>query len=96
MIGIIELRDYLQPQNPLELAKIGVLIPKGFGIRKLRVRNSDLKKGKSGSYRLLYFYKEPPQPVLYLLLLYLKSDQSNVTHETLMELLNEIPFEDKE
>ena len=39
----------------LQNSKLGVTIPGGSGIRKLRVQNSDLTKGKSGGYRLLYF-----------------------------------------
>lgn len=68
--------------------ELGVQI--SFEARKLRVRNSDLKKGKSGGYRLLYFVSEPPEPTIYLLLLYAKSDQENVTQRELQRLLEEI------
>lgn len=68
--------------------ELGILIT--FEARKLRVRNSDLKKGKSGGYRLLYFVSEEPEPTIYLLLLYAKSDKDNVTQQELQELLEEI------
>jgi mRNA-degrading endonuclease RelE of RelBE toxin-antitoxin system len=73
-------------QNP----KLGVAIPRGHGIRKLRVPNSDLVKGKSSGYRLLYYVEDQPEPLLYLLLLYFKSDQEDVTQKELKELLDEL------
>lgn len=73
-------------QNP----KLVVAIPGGSGIRKIRLQNSDLTKGKSGGYRLLYYVEEQPKANLYLLLLYSKSDQEDVTHQELQELLNEL------
>lgn len=33
--------------------EIGVVIPDDFNIRKLRVASTDMKRGKSGGYRLL-------------------------------------------
>jgi mRNA-degrading endonuclease RelE of RelBE toxin-antitoxin system len=72
---------------------LGVLIPNGFEVRKLRVANSDLAKGKSGGYRLLYQLTEPPEPRLNLLLLYAKSDQADVTKDELRQLLDELTGE---
>lgn len=34
--------------------QIGMIIPDDFAIRKLRVASSDMKRGKSGGFRLLY------------------------------------------
>jgi len=42
----------------LENPELGVLIPGGSDVRKLRVRNSDMKRGKSGGYRLLYHFDD--------------------------------------
>lgn len=39
---------------------LGVMIPGSGGVRKVRVRSSDLVRGKSGGFRLLYIY-EPDQ-----------------------------------
>ena len=37
---------------------LGDRIPKiGYEVFKLRVRNSDIQKGKSGGYRLIYYVK---------------------------------------
>lgn len=59
----------------------------------MRVANSDLTKGKSGGYRLLYKLAEQPEPTLYLLLLYAKSDQEDVTKDELRQLLAELADE---
>jgi mRNA-degrading endonuclease RelE of RelBE toxin-antitoxin system len=58
-------KRFRKVKNDVEIAtevllvnpEIGGLIPKGFGIRKLRVRNSDLKKGKSGGTAFIIFIK---------------------------------------
>ncbi len=72
---------------------LDVLIPNGFEIRKLRVANSDLAKGKSGGYRLLYQLTESPEPRLNLLLLYAKFDQADVTKDELRQLLDDLTEE---
>ena len=38
----------------LQTPRLGLVIPGSFGVRKLRVRNTDLAKGKRGGYCLLY------------------------------------------
>ena len=80
-------------QALLQTPRLGVVIPSGSGVRKLRVRNTDLPKGKSGGYRLLYTVEDQPTPTLYLLLLYAKSDQEDVTRYELRELLDELAGE---
>ena len=51
---------------------LGVSI-KGFGkLWKFRVINSDIKKGKSGGYRLIYFFNSNTK-ILFPLLVYEKS-----------------------
>jgi mRNA-degrading endonuclease RelE of RelBE toxin-antitoxin system len=71
--------------------KLGAAIPGAENVRKLRVSNSDLTKGKSGGYRLLYLFTEEPESALFLLLLYAKSDREDVTRQELLELLDKIP-----
>ncbi len=73
--------------------QLGVQIPDGSEVRKLRVANSDLAKGKSGGYRLLYKLTDQPEPMLYLLLLYAKSDQEDVTKDELRQLLDDLTQE---
>jgi len=74
----------------LQTPRLGVVITGGSGVRKLRVRNTDLGKGKSGGYHLLYYVEDQPVPTIYLLLLYAKSDQEDVTRRELKELLEEL------
>lgn len=54
---------------------------------------TDLPKGKSSGYRLLYIVEDQPTPTIYLLLLYAKSDQEDVTSHELRELLDELAGE---
>ena len=73
----------------LQTPRLGVVIPGGSGVRKLRVRNTDLGKGKRGGYRLLYYVEDQPVPTIYLLLLYAKSDREDVTRRNLKQLMDE-------
>ncbi len=77
----------------LQAPRLGVVIPGGSGVRKLRVRNTDLSKGKRGGYRLLYYVEDQPVPTIYLLLLYAKSDREDVTRRELKQLLDELADE---
>ena len=70
--------------------QVGNVIPGGGGVRKLEVLNTDLQKGKKGGYRLLYLVKNDPEPTIYLVLLYAKSEQADVTNYELRQLLNEL------
>lgn len=71
---------------------LGVVVPGASGIRKLRIRNSDLSRGKNGGYRLLYAVDDT-RSVVYLLLLYFKSDRADVTRSELQELLSDLSHE---
>jgi len=70
--------------------KSGAIIRGSSGLRKLRVRNSDIKRGKRAGYRLIYCVKDLPEPKIFILLLYSKSDKANATQEELKELLSEL------
>ena len=57
-------------------AFLGNQIPDiGFVVIKVRLKNSDSQKGKSGGYRLIYWIVSPE--VIVLLDIYSKSDQSD-------------------
>ena len=45
-------------------------------VMKVRVKNSDVQKGKSGGYRLIYW--QMSDDVIVLISIYSKSDQSNI------------------
>ncbi len=77
----------------LQSPNLGAVIPGSSGIRKLRIKNSDLSKGKSGGYRLLYWVENQPGPKIYLLLLYAKSDREDVTRQELQQLLDKLADE---
>lgn len=71
-------------------AQHGDLIPGGHGVRKIRQGNSDTGTGKRYGYRLLYFYQDQPNKIIYLLLIYAKSEKKDVTIKELQNLLNEL------
>jgi len=48
----------------------------GYSIFKVRVKNSDIQKGKSGGYRLIYYLKTVEHIVL--ITIYSKSDQGDI------------------
>lgn len=58
-----------------------------FVVQKVRVRNRDIKKGKSAGYRLIYQIESPVQ--LLLLLLYAKSDRADVSASEIRNILAE-------
>jgi len=77
----------------LKSPKLGTVIPEGKGVRKLRVRNTDISKGKSSGYRLIYFVEDWPEPTIFLLLLYYKSDKDDITSSELKRLLQDLSDE---
>jgi mRNA-degrading endonuclease RelE of RelBE toxin-antitoxin system len=59
----------------------------GAKVFKVRVRNSDAKRGKSGGYRLIYWLQLPECVVL--LDIYSKSDRDDVEIETIKSIISE-------
>ena len=59
----------------------------GYPIFKLRVKNSDIKKGKSGGYRLIYYLKTLTGIVL--LTIYTKSEQSDIEADEIGDIITE-------
>ena len=58
-----------------------------YEVFKLRVRNSDAQKGKSGGYRLLYYVKL--ETSIILLTIYTKSEQANLAPDEIRSLIAE-------
>lgn len=56
--------------------KRGEIIPKTGGVRKLRFAREG--QGKSGSYRVIYYYYDESNPVL-LVTVFGKNERSNIT-----------------
>jgi len=65
----------------------GDVVPGAKGVRKVRVENSDMNKGKVGSYRLLYYVVSQPTEIIYLLMLYAKNERGDVPAREIIGLL---------
>lgn len=59
----------------------------GYPTYKVRIKNSDARRGKSGGYRCLY-YVRPPDQIL-LVTIYSKSDEDDVPPQLLRRLITE-------
>lgn len=86
------IRSDIQPLI-LELQKGNILGDRltGFGldiyIYKVRVKNSNIKKGKSAGYRLIYLLES--EISILLLTIYSKSEQEDITLSEINSILNE-------
>ncbi|ACC83598.1 type II toxin-antitoxin system RelE family toxin [Nostoc punctiforme] len=58
-----------------------------YAIFKLRVRNSDAQKGKSGGYRLIYYVKTATGIIL--LTVYTKSEQVDIAAKDIQSIIAE-------
>jgi mRNA-degrading endonuclease RelE of RelBE toxin-antitoxin system len=70
---------------------VGVVIPNDYQIRKIRVPSSDMQRGKSGGFRLLYKLterQEADELIATLLYLYAKTDQADLS-TTFLEMLSQ-------
>ncbi|MEO9127383.1 MAG: type II toxin-antitoxin system RelE/ParE family toxin [Microcoleus sp.] len=59
----------------------------GYDVFKVRVRNSDIQKGKSGGYRLIYYVKT--ENGITLLTVYTKSVQADIPAEAITGIILE-------
>lgn len=75
---------------------VGTVIPNDYLVRKLRVASRDMQRGKSGGFRLLYRLsaESADNYTVYLLFLYAKSDQENVTMIELEALIRDLPTDE--
>ncbi len=70
---------------------MGDVIPDDFSIRKLRIASSDMQRGKSGGFRLLYKLITDEKTVYAVLLfIYAKTDQDDVPGTFLQTLSDEL------
>ena len=84
------IRSDIQPVvNQLKRGELlGEEIPGiGFEVFKVRVRNSDVQKGKSGGYRLIYYLKT--ETSIILLTIYTKSEQADVAADIVRGIIAE-------
>jgi len=67
---------------------IGDQVPRTrYTIFKVRIRNSDIQKGKRSGYRLIYHLKKPTNIIL--VTIYSKLDQADVSAEQIRRILKE-------
>ncbi len=59
----------------------------GYDVFKVRVRNNDIQKGKSGGYRLIYYVKT--ESGIILLTVYTKSAQADIPADEIMGIILE-------
>lgn len=74
--------------NQLEMGELpGDRIPNmDYTVFKVRVRNSDIQKGKSGGYRVIYYLKTEVQVIL--VTIYSKSERSDIAADEIRDILN--------
>ena len=59
----------------------------GYAIFKVRNRNSDASRGKSGGYRAIYYLKT--QTAIILVTIYSKTEQSDISAAKIRKILSE-------
>jgi mRNA-degrading endonuclease RelE of RelBE toxin-antitoxin system len=59
----------------------------GHTVYKVRVRNSDAKRGKSGGYRMIYYL--PTQESVLLVSIYSKTEQSDIDDAEVARIISE-------
>jgi mRNA-degrading endonuclease RelE of RelBE toxin-antitoxin system len=55
---------------------------------KVRVKNSDIKKGKSAGYRLIYYVQTPT--AIFLMSIYAKSEQVDISAEQILQIISQL------
>lgn len=58
-----------------------------YTVFKVRVKNSDIQKGKSGGYRVIYYVKSSTN--ILCILIYSKSEKDNVTATEIKKVIQE-------
>ena len=80
--------DYASLQYTLAFRpEVGKVIPKTGGIRKLRWPGKG--RGKRGGLRIIYYWRKSAHEI-WLLTLYAKNEEENLSHEVLQALRKEI------
>jgi mRNA-degrading endonuclease RelE of RelBE toxin-antitoxin system len=62
-------------------------------VYKVRLKNSDIKKGKSGGYRVIY--QQRNDICILLVTLYSKSDESNITAKEIQTIIDHFDQADR-
>jgi len=59
----------------------------GYTVYKVRLPNSDARRGKSGGYRVIYYIRTPTQIVL--LTIYSKSERSDTDLQNIQDIITD-------
>lgn len=71
---------------------VGDQVPRtGYTIFKVRVKNSDLNKGKRAGYRVIYYLKTPSKIIL--ITIYAKSDRSDISSDQIQRIVSDFDRE---
>ncbi len=60
----------------------------GYSVFKVRLRNSDVQRGKSGGYRVVYYLRSQDEVIL--LTLFSKSEQEDVSVDTIRRFIQDV------
>lgn len=60
----------------------------GYTVFKVRLKNSDLQKGKSSGYRVIYQLKD--NTCIFMIVIYCKSDQTDISANQIREIINKV------
>ena len=63
----------------------------GVVVYKVRIRNSDAQRGKSGGYRIIYYV--PADTTVVLITLYSKSEQADIAPQEILTIIAEAAME---
>ncbi|HAX87895.1 MAG TPA: addiction module antitoxin [Cyanobacteria bacterium UBA11370] len=58
----------------------------GYAVFKVRLKNSDIQKGKSSGYRVIYQLKD--KTCILMILIYAKSDQADIAANEIRDIIN--------
>ncbi len=61
-----------------------------LAVFKVRIQNSDIQKGKRSGYRCIYYLKTREK--IFLVTIYSKSDQSDISAKKIKEILQEMGY----
>jgi mRNA-degrading endonuclease RelE of RelBE toxin-antitoxin system len=66
----------------------GTQIPRtGYTVFKVRIKNSDIQKGKRSGYRMIYYLKTPE--LVFLITIYSKTEQGDIFAEQIRRIITE-------
>jgi mRNA-degrading endonuclease RelE of RelBE toxin-antitoxin system len=66
----------------------GTQIPRtAYTVFKVRIKNSDIQKGKRSGYRMIYYLKTPE--IVLLITIYSKTEQGDIAAERIRRILTE-------